>query len=80
LKLGGLLDTSSQVCGFTVVGSFCHKILTLLFLCGTSLWMKGVSNDVDLLNPPPELEQKKHKLKRLVPSPNSFFMVRGLVH
>ncbi|KAH9543435.1 hypothetical protein CY35_13G064800 [Sphagnum magellanicum] len=34
----------------------------------------GVSNDVDLLNPPPELEQKKHKLKRLVPSPNSFFM------
>jgi hypothetical protein len=33
----------------------------------------GVSNDVDLLNPPPELEQKKHKLKRLVPSPNSFF-------
>ncbi|CAK9201788.1 unnamed protein product [Sphagnum troendelagicum] len=39
--------------------------------------MKGVSNDIDLLNPPPELEQKKHKLKRLVPSPNSFFMVRG---
>ncbi|KAH8943717.1 hypothetical protein BDL97_13G069000 [Sphagnum fallax] len=34
----------------------------------------GVSNDIDLLNPPPELEQKKHKLKRLVPSPNSFFM------
>jgi small subunit ribosomal protein S27e len=42
--------------------------------------MKGVSNDIDLLNPPPELEQKKHKLKRLVPSPNSFFMVRGFVH
>ncbi|KAL5699971.1 Small ribosomal subunit protein eS27w [Ranunculus cassubicifolius] len=31
-------------------------------------------NDVDLLNPPPELEKKKHKLKRLVQSPNSFFM------
>lgn len=30
MKLGGLLDTSSPVCGFTVVGSFCHKILTLL--------------------------------------------------
>ena len=32
-------------------------------------------NDIDLLNPPPELEKKKHKLKRLVQSPNSFFMV-----
>ncbi|XP_020106471.1 40S ribosomal protein S27-2-like [Ananas comosus] len=33
-----------------------------------------LQNDIDLLNPPPELEKKKHKLKRLVPSPNSFFM------
>ncbi|KAL5728428.1 40S ribosomal protein S27-like [Ranunculus cassubicifolius] len=33
-----------------------------------------LSNDVDLLNPPPELEKKKHKLKRLVQSPNSFYM------
>ncbi|KAJ0816608.1 putative ribosomal protein S27 [Helianthus annuus] len=32
-------------------------------------------NDVDLLNPPAELEKRKHKLKRLVQSPNSFFMV-----
>ncbi|XP_058204453.1 small ribosomal subunit protein eS27y-like [Rhododendron vialii] len=31
-------------------------------------------NDIDLLNPPAELEKKKHKLKRLVQSPNSFFM------
>ncbi|GFZ20981.1 ribosomal protein S27 [Actinidia rufa] len=31
-------------------------------------------NDIDLLNPPPELEKKKHKLKHLVQSPNSFFM------
>ncbi|XP_076884052.1 small ribosomal subunit protein eS27y-like [Bidens hawaiensis] len=31
-------------------------------------------NDVDLLNPPAELEKRKHKLKRLVQSPNSFFM------
>ena len=30
--------------------------------------------DVDLLHPPRELEQKRHKLKRLVQSPNSFFM------
>ncbi|CAI9753484.1 unnamed protein product [Fraxinus pennsylvanica] len=31
-------------------------------------------NNVDLLHPPLELEKKKHKLKRLVQSPNSFFM------
>ncbi|CAD7704098.1 unnamed protein product [Ostreobium quekettii] len=31
-------------------------------------------SDIDLLNPPAELEKRKHKLKRLVPSPNSFFM------
>ncbi|KAJ7597618.1 ribosomal protein S27-domain-containing protein [Mycena floridula] len=29
---------------------------------------------VDLLNPSAELEKKQHKLKRLVQSPNSFFM------
>ncbi|KAK6120546.1 hypothetical protein DH2020_042448 [Rehmannia glutinosa] len=33
-----------------------------------------LSNDYDLLNPPAELEKRKHKLKRLVQSPNSFFM------
>ncbi|MBA0816845.1 hypothetical protein Gohar_001463, partial [Gossypium harknessii] len=34
-----------------------------------------LQNDIDLLNPPVELEKKKHKLKRLVQSPNSFFMM-----
>merc|ERR1711981_887969 len=29
---------------------------------------------VDLLNPDPLVEAQKHKLKRLVQSPNSFFM------
>ncbi|KAI0005444.1 40S ribosomal protein S27 [Russula compacta] len=29
---------------------------------------------VDLLNPSAESESKKHKLKRLVQSPNSYFM------
>ncbi|KTW31348.1 40S ribosomal protein S27 [Pneumocystis jirovecii RU7] len=29
---------------------------------------------VDLLNPIPAVEAQKHKLKRLVQSPNSFFM------
>ena len=36
-------------------------------------------SDIDLLNPPAELEKQKHKLKRLVQSPNSFFMVRHWV-
>ncbi|WOL17980.1 hypothetical protein Cni_G26773 [Canna indica] len=31
-------------------------------------------NDVDLLNPPAEVEKRRHRLKRLVQSPNSFFM------
>ncbi|KAL8137825.1 hypothetical protein V2J09_003826, partial [Rumex salicifolius] len=38
-----------------------------------------LQNDIDLLNPPVELEKKKHKLKRLVQSPNSFFMVDTLI-
>ncbi|KAK6134008.1 hypothetical protein DH2020_032250 [Rehmannia glutinosa] len=33
-----------------------------------------LSNDFDLLNSPVELEKRKHKLKLLVQSPNSFFM------
>ncbi|KAK8939742.1 40S ribosomal protein S27-2 [Platanthera guangdongensis] len=33
-----------------------------------------LQNDIDLLNPPADLEKRKHKLKRLVQSPNSFFM------
>merc|ERR1712144_61263 len=32
------------------------------------------SRSIDLLNPPMEVEKNKHKLKRLVQSPNSFFM------
>ncbi|GKE11023.1 40S ribosomal protein S27-2, partial [Tanacetum coccineum] len=31
-------------------------------------------NDVDLLNPPADLEKRKIKPKRHVQSPNSFFM------
>ena len=33
-----------------------------------------LSSDIDLLHPPADLEKQKHKLKRLVQSPNSFFM------
>ncbi|RYR43018.1 hypothetical protein Ahy_A08g039444 isoform B [Arachis hypogaea] len=38
-----------------------------------------LQNDIDLLNPPAELEKRKHKLKRLVQSPNSFFTVFSLL-
>ncbi|KAG9450104.1 hypothetical protein H6P81_010069 [Aristolochia fimbriata] len=31
-------------------------------------------NDIDLLNPPAELKKRRHKLKHLVQTPNSFFM------
>merc|ERR1711904_625884 len=30
--------------------------------------------DIDLLYPSPKVERKKHKLKRLVQTPNSYFM------
>jgi small subunit ribosomal protein S27e len=30
--------------------------------------------ETDLLNPDPAAEQQKHKLRRLVQGPNSFFM------
>ncbi len=33
-----------------------------------------LSSDIDLLHPPREVEQSKHKLKRLVQSPNSYFI------
>ena len=33
-----------------------------------------LSYDIDLLHPPAALEARKHKLKRLVQSPNSYFM------
>ncbi|ORX37701.1 putative 40s ribosomal protein s27 [Kockovaella imperatae] len=29
---------------------------------------------VDLLNPPAETQARRHKLKKIVPEPNSFFM------
>ncbi|KAK3809788.1 MAG: 40S ribosomal protein S27-like protein [Linnemannia elongata] len=37
-------------------------------------WRDHAALAVDLLNPSHALEQKTHKLKRLVQSPNSYFM------
>ena len=39
-----------------------------------SACVQVLSCDVDLLHPTPELEKAKHKLKRLVATPNSYFM------
>lgn len=36
--------------------------------------LQVLSTDIDLLHPPADLEKQKHKTKRLVQSPNSFFM------
>nr|VDC92199.1 unnamed protein product [Brassica rapa] len=49
---------------------FSQSRLRRIFLNATMV----LQNDIDLLNPPAELEKRKHKLKRLVQSPNSFFM------
>ncbi len=40
----------------------------------SSLVPQVLSQDIDLLHPPVELEKAKNKRKRLVQSPNSFFM------
>jgi len=47
----------------------------MLFLVHSWKSEQVLQNDIDLLNPPAELEKLKHKKKRLVQSPNSFFMV-----
>ncbi|KAL6228247.1 hypothetical protein ACLB2K_002201 [Fragaria x ananassa] len=38
------------------------------------LELEVLQNDIDLLHPPADLEKRKHKLKRLWLTPNSFFM------
>lgn len=45
-----------------------------LWLSHLTDYAQVLSSDVDLLHPPAEVEKQKHKLKRLVQSPNSFFM------
>jgi hypothetical protein len=50
--------------------------LLLWILIGVVLVVLQVlQNDINLLNPPAELEKLKHKKKSIVQSPNSFFMV-----
>ncbi|GAY68712.1 hypothetical protein CUMW_266290 [Citrus unshiu] len=70
--------------------SFCrnvHREASVLFTLKDKMYVEGfpsgspvafanmvLQNDIDLLNPPVELEKKKYKLKHLIQSPNSFFM------
>jgi small subunit ribosomal protein S27e len=56
-------------------GLLCHtEFLQLTLPFPSSLTPQVLSCDIDLLHPPAELEKRKHKLKRLVASPNSYFM------
>ena len=49
----------------------CCFILSGRHVCSAA---QVLASDIDLLHPSPEEEKRKHKLKRLVQSPNSFFM------
>lgn len=57
---------------------FCRALLRPNMLSSTPGAHHGcpqvLACDIDLLNPPAELEKRKHKLKRLVATPNSYFM------
>ncbi|PQE06026.1 40S ribosomal S27 protein [Rutstroemia sp. NJR-2017a BBW] len=58
-------------------GELAHDIETILLsserISGGGIWRSQVLA-VDLLNPSPAAEARKHKLKQLVPGPRSFFM------
>ncbi|KAJ8444166.1 hypothetical protein Cgig2_030986 [Carnegiea gigantea] len=69
-------ETLAQVCvPFAAPTLRFQRVFSFSLLCSPLSSAKMVlQNDIDLLNPPAELEKRKHKLKRLVQSPNSFFM------
>ncbi|KAI4964969.1 hypothetical protein ZWY2020_057735 [Hordeum vulgare] len=50
-------------------------LVCLYYVANPLTFRRELQNDIDLLNPLAELENLKHKKKRLVQSPNSFFMV-----
>ncbi|XP_072933396.1 small ribosomal subunit protein eS27 [Epargyreus clarus] len=51
--------------------SLAHKTFFLFRFCIKAVTMPLA---IDLLHPTPVSERRKHKLKRLVPHPNSYFM------
>ncbi|CAM6040347.1 unnamed protein product, partial [Sphagnum compactum] len=69
---------SRRDCSFdsrSAISPLRHGWLIIIEIGSSSSCAQVLSNDIDLLHPPVELERRKHKLKRLVQSPNSFFMV-----
>jgi len=62
-------DTASRKGGVGII------FLTLLYsLTNRDLYVQVLACDIDLLHPTAEYEKRSHKLKRLVESPNSYFM------
>ncbi|RXI05221.1 hypothetical protein DVH24_006478 [Malus domestica] len=59
-KLARSLESSIRGCHYFLRSSISIKMV--------------LQKDIDLLHPPAELEKRKHKIKRLVQTPNSFFM------
>lgn len=51
-----------------------HVLFAHNYLLYSRSYSQVLSCDIDLLHPPAELEKSKHKLHRLVESPNSYFM------
>ncbi|XP_027348071.1 40S ribosomal protein S27-2-like [Abrus precatorius] len=66
-----IINPSPAASDINVSPIFC---LDCAVQANTKILPMVLQNDIDLLNPPAELEKRKHKLKRLVQSPNSFFM------
>ena len=56
------------------MAAFILNLISHTYQCLSHTILQVLSTDIDLLHPPAELEKQKHKTKRLVQSPNSFFM------
>jgi hypothetical protein len=72
-----LLSGMSKLDHILLLYNFLSSIRTLaaqVLLTSSGLCLQVLSNDIDLLHPPADLEKRKHKLKRLIPTANSFFM------
>ncbi|KAF4226759.1 hypothetical protein CNMCM6805_004158 [Aspergillus fumigatiaffinis] len=74
----GVLDGAAPLLGLwqSVLGSESGQVGYLFGCLGLAIGVYGsfVVLAVDLLNPTPQAEARKHKLKTLVPAPRSFFM------
>ncbi len=70
-----MLGTTRSIICHAVTCIACGRTVQQVLLELIACWrVQVLSTDIDLLHPPAELEKQKHKTKRLVQSPNSFFM------